>query len=127
MKIKKERFEKLKYAQYNDCECSEEKKYDYEQSYDKDDHGQVSYYLFRNLMQRFTISVKVDKNVNDAQTKFDDSSFINGLYGDTMNDCLKDLQLPENCDALVQGIWRLLRASVRFVQNLNAKHTSTLG
>ncbi|KAH3883377.1 hypothetical protein DPMN_007332 [Dreissena polymorpha] len=66
-------------------------------------------------MERFSNSDPVDKKVNDDLATFVNSSFRNALSDDIMNELLKEVHRPENCDVLVktrvnQGIWRLLRA-----------------
>jgi len=124
VKSQKERIEKLESAQYYDEEYSEDQFYDDDgQSFDEIDQENVSPNpVFRNLMERFSNSDPVDKKVNDDLAKFVNSSFRNELSDDKMNELLKEVHRPENCEALVktrvnQGIWRLLRAQVQYDDN----------
>ncbi|KAH3860148.1 hypothetical protein DPMN_023039 [Dreissena polymorpha] len=124
MKSQKERIEKLESAQYYDEEYSEDQFYDDDgQSFDEILQENVSpNNVFRNLMERFSYYVPVEKKVNDDLAKFVNSSFRNELSDDKINELLKEVHRPENCEALVKTrvnreIWRLLRAQVQYDDN----------
>ena len=70
--------------------------------------------VFKCLVDKFQQCETVDAEVNCDLAHFVNSSFRNGLPDDKLNDILKDIHRPENCESLVktrvnQGIWRLLK------------------
>ncbi|KAH3720804.1 hypothetical protein DPMN_063709 [Dreissena polymorpha] len=105
MKSQKERIEKLESAQYYDEEYSEDQFYDDDgQSFDEIDQENLSpNTVFRNFMERFSNSDPVDKKVNDDIAQFVNSSLRNELSDDKMNELLKEVHRPENCEALVKN------------------------
>ena len=53
-------------------------------------------------MECFNIFAPIDKFVNYEQAKFVNSSFRNVLSADKMNELLKEVHQPVNCEALVK-------------------------
>ncbi|XP_053398287.1 uncharacterized protein LOC123560776 [Mercenaria mercenaria] len=71
--------------------------------------------LFQGLSDKFLLADKVDTNVNEDLADFVNRSFRNGVPEETIQEILKEVHRPQNCEALTKtrvnpGMWRLLKA-----------------
>lgn len=71
--------------------------------------------IFRLLSDKFNRAEQVDPKCHVDLAGLVNNSFRNGLSDENLEDMLKNIKRPENCDSLVktrvnQGIWRLLKS-----------------
>ncbi|WAR28486.1 hypothetical protein MAR_014190 [Mya arenaria] len=71
--------------------------------------------IFKKLFDKFQQSEVVDAEVLSDLANLVNSSFRNGLSEGNLEEILKQIHRPQNCDSLVktrvnQGIWRLLKS-----------------
>lgn len=70
--------------------------------------------IFEKLSDKFQQNEKCDVDVHPDLAKLVNSSFRNGLSDEQLDEIVKEVHRPQNCDSLVktrvnQGIWRLLK------------------
>ena len=92
--------------------------------------------IYKDLYDRYQCVEKCDSEINESLANFINTSFRNGVSDDTLNDMLKDIHRPVNCEVLVKTkvntcIWRLLNPQtqsedVKFqaIQNILVKAAS---